>query len=132
MWLFTRHGFYSCVDSQRGMAVRARVKKHLTNLKKVFPAVLHTYKVITTEDTDYRYRLILDYADFTLVVSELSQQIDYPNFKDACKKDPEYSAALLQVWMAMQRLQINEGKPRGRSFPGDCPGGSGVPFFRDG
>jgi hypothetical protein len=105
MWLFTKHGFYSAVcgriegkTDREKVVVRARLKRHLVNLCLAFPDSLPKPAAIhSSEETDYRYRIVLDQVAWRKVVEELVNDMDYTNFKNACP-EPEYHAWLNKVW----------------------------------
>lgn len=114
MWLFTKYGFFSAVcaaQSKRGgdvdpntIMVRARVRAHLEALKARFPR-LKAAKILTDAGTDYRYRIIVPKEAWAEVAAALAQEIDYGNFKSACKRDHEYHDALMRVWTVVRGLQ---------------------------
>jgi hypothetical protein len=113
MWLFTRYGFFSAVydAGRKRMALRARVRQHLERLMNDI-AVLRCEVIETLPPADYRYRIMIDLDNFDWMMAKLSQDIDYPNFKNACKDagcEPEYLSALHDVWMRMNRLQAPSG-----------------------
>lgn len=111
MWLFTKYGFFSVVkadNDQDTMMIRARVQKHLVRLIESFSyCILATVEdIIKTDDSDYRYRLLIDRHHWENLVVGLASEIDYSNFKEAVgKKDKPYHDALLTVWRTMERLQ---------------------------
>jgi len=100
MWLFTKHGFYSVVkhESKELFMVRARCRGHL---EKLIDVCSLSENVVETPDNDYRFRITVGAAALSLIVEDLAMEIDYPNFKDACKKDVAYHSALHTVWNAM-------------------------------
>ena len=121
MWLFTRYGFYSVVQARLivdgriedqvdpdNFMVRARVRDHLVNLQNVFPA-LQDYPILTSPDNDYRYRTIVPKRTWSYVALELTEDVDYDNFKEACvdvdSADGLYTEALVHVWTIHSELQ---------------------------
>ena len=122
MWLFTKYGFFSvvCAYGNRGepdkkwVMVRARLRRHLTALQRRFKN-LQRYEIIDTDDTDYRWRLIVTKRLAKKIINELTHEINWTNFKDECHKakDPHYDTSLFQVWSIMNNLQgrRNFGNP---------------------
>ncbi len=118
MWLFTQYGFFSVVCARdltgktkgvdpKTLMVRARSRQHLESLIARFTE-LQGVEVAATENTDYRYRLVLPKAVWGRVVAELTAEIDYGNFKSQAYEktgDKQYSNALHDVWDVMYRLQ---------------------------
>ncbi len=111
MWFMTKYGFFSIVCAWKDktdytphpdlMMMRARKKEHLQNLKKRF-RFLQDYEIIETQNTDYPFRMIVDKMDATMLASEISEEIDYCNFKDkvhsAIPDDTSYHSFLMEVW----------------------------------
>jgi len=127
MWLFTKYGFFSCVCAHQDYAaksgkvlpdkdkimIRARSWDHLDQLTFRFKS-LRDCEIVTTEDTDYRYRIIVSKRIFEKIVKKLAAEIDYDNFKNACAEfdgsteewSPSgYLDALHCVWDRMYRIQ---------------------------
>jgi hypothetical protein len=105
MWLATRHGFYSIVEKEGGLQIRARLRSDLANLLRL--ARLRK-KIIETPLADYRFRAIVTRAELAAIFSVLSANIDYRNFKDEIARRPDQSARLglyHQVWATLARLQ---------------------------
>ena len=122
MWLFTQYGFFSAVCARAGdgsqgnvvdegrVMVRARLRGHLEGLKLRFPEVLGGVEIVETPDTDYRYRLFMEKSVWVNVVTVLSEELDYDNFKSKVGQNleavgGEYERSLHEVWDTMQRLQ---------------------------
>ena len=94
MWLFTRHGFYSLTRSKQEphkLQVRARVRLDLENLQTLTGL---TEPILETTDSDYRWRMIVTPVDGEYLVSLLTHDIDYTNFKGVVAKQPDQSAKL--------------------------------------
>jgi hypothetical protein len=92
--------------------VRARVKKHLMNLKKRFPAVADA-KILALPGRDYAYRIVISKATWVQVLTGLAEEQTWSNFKDeaaARKADTggEYVDKLHAVWREMLKLQEQE------------------------
>ena len=90
--------------------VRARLRGHLEGLKLRFPEVLGGVEIVETPDTDYRYRLFMEKSVWVNVVTVLSEELDYDNFKSKVGQNleavgGEYERSLHEVWDTMQRLQ---------------------------
>lgn len=95
MWLFTNHGFFSIVKiinaSPDAFYVRARRKEHLESY-------FNDKAIIQSENSDYRYRVILTRQDLFNFYAALPIDIDYTNFKDSIK-DPALQAFATKVWL---------------------------------
>jgi hypothetical protein len=122
MWIFTKYGFFSVVCGRQrfGMSaepdpntvmVRARRRTHLENLKERFPDELGAATIHQSQDTDYRYRIVVPKTTFVQVLDSLGQEMTYTNFKSEVgmnSGDPDYLAALHEVWETMYGLQTKE------------------------
>jgi hypothetical protein len=89
--------------------VRARVKKHLINLTKRFPAVADA-KILALPGRDYAFRIVVPKATWVQVLTGLAKEQTWSNFKDeaaARKADTgsEYVDKLHAVWCEMLQLQ---------------------------
>lgn len=92
--------------------VRARVKKHLENLKTRFPA-LASAEILTWANRDYRYRIILPKAIWAGTLKEMAEEQEWSNFKNkAASRRTQvvsgYIRALHDVWETMYGLQETE------------------------
>jgi hypothetical protein len=88
MWLMTKYGFYSIVQKRPGIYhVRAREVHDLYHLIDFVP--LPGREVRFTGTNDYLARLILNKEELDRVMTFLSNNIDYDNFKDKIDKTPE-------------------------------------------
>lgn len=122
MWLFTKYGFYSAVCARQGnggdcepidvdtIMVRARRKEHLTALQARFADLLGEQEIREYVGTDYAYRWFVPKDTWTTVVTELTRELDYSNFKSEMARHlgragAEYEDALHDVWSVMYRLQ---------------------------
>jgi hypothetical protein len=89
MWIFTRYGFYSiaCADRQDGsldpqaVMVRARRLAHLKSLQTRFPE-LASAEIVTLPGRDHRYRLIAPKQLWSAILTELSLEQEWSNFKN--------------------------------------------------
>ena len=119
MWIFTIYGFYSiaCAAGADGqpdpatVMIRARKRQHLESLKVRFPVI--TAGIITTADSDYRYRVVLPKPDWLPILGALAEEQTWSNFKSRVhanykKCGVDYGTALHDVWETMNRLQIQE------------------------
>lgn len=135
MWLFTRYGLFSVTQPTRDNAdakaselvqVRARMRMHLQALQARFPVGL-AGEILESDDTDYRYRLIVPRDRFERVAAALVSELDYSNFKGACGRHgawlgPSYSHALHQVWSIHHGLQLAaESSAPAKSLPEPSP-----------
>ena len=125
MWVFTRFGFYSiaCADKPGTkeidpdtVMVRARVRKHLTNLQHRFQSLADT-KILTLPGRDYGFRLILPKPVWVEVLKELAEEQRWSNFKSEATKNlaqagAYYTRALHEVWEVMYGLQAPKQRRR--------------------
>ena len=115
MWIYSTKGFYSIVenrDNPNQVIIRARLKKDIDNLKRIFDSLkLRTTKITVSSRTDYRYRFITDRMDWMTVMIRLMLSIDYDNFKNAVFKSESGKIrerrheAYLKIWGIMCNLQ---------------------------
>jgi hypothetical protein len=115
-WLATIYGFFSiaCASKSDGsldpnqLMVRARRNQHLASLKRRFPQ-LRPYKVILLHDRDYRYRLIVPKPMWLDVISGMTEEQCWANFKGKVESqmpvDRPYVQALHRVWAMMMGIQ---------------------------
>jgi len=110
MWLFTKYGFFSVVqtyDDPEKMMIRGRCREDLERLAAFAldqAAIGLPDNVIETPKADYHYRLICDRADWLVIAYELAQDVDYGNFKNQIKDDYRHSL-YERVWGVMRDLQ---------------------------
>lgn len=105
MWVFTKFGFFSAVKHGERMAIRARRREHLVSLKK---ATGLAATIRETLDTDYKYRIHVDRAVWSEMLTKIADGIDYDNFKSAVMADQgrtPYERALHEVWEVMHAIQ---------------------------
>ena len=113
---FTIYGFYSiaCARNNDGkldtdtVMVRARTTEHLQNLKDKFPQI--ATEIISSKDTDYRYRLVMPKAQWLAILQDIGQEQDWSNFKNKVHQSEAlcgrgYSNSLHEVWDVMHKLQ---------------------------
>lgn len=92
--------------------IRARVRKHLSNLQRRFPA-LKDSRILSQPGRDYRFRLIVPKAIWVAVLREMAEEQTWSNFKNevAARKaqfGAAYIAKLHNVWWEMSQLQEPE------------------------
>jgi len=114
MWVFTKHGFMSAVqtsnDDQKIM-VRSRDKTHLDSLIREYDLMADSaepVQVIESPDSDYRFRIILSRNDWANLITVLACDVDYPNFKNEVYRlqgQSAYEHALHKIWEIMYRTQ---------------------------
>lgn len=104
-WFFFSNGFVSIVadrDHTERLLVRARNEDHLLAFVGDDPG--QRAQVITTPAADYLYRVFLPREFVVRRVSELTEAIDYTNFKNSIQ-DSHYHDAALAVWFSMNSYQ---------------------------
>lgn len=114
MWLATKFGFYSIVqthENKNKFMVRARAEKDLENLTKCLKK-LENRKIISTKEADYHYRIIVTQFELNELLHHFAETIDYSNFKNKIStitgqhdKLPFYH----EIWEIMYRYQMNQG-----------------------
>lgn len=88
MWLFTQHGFYSITRSRTvpdKTQVRARTRRDLENLQTL---TSNPAPILKTLNADYRWRIIISPGESERIVTLLTRDIDYPNFKASVAMRP--------------------------------------------
>ena len=90
--------------------VRARMREHLEAIQKRFPVQLGKLKVIEISEADYGYRLVVSRKVWAHVVSELTLEQTWSNFKNKVAENPDnirsgYEGALHRIWSVMYGLQ---------------------------
>lgn len=110
MWIASKSGFYSIVqtrDNQRLLMVRARAEKDLIKLKNNVVA-LKNHEIHFTIDADYRFRMIVTRDELHELMQFLTEEIDYPNFKDKIQVTPDQKDKLTsysKIWSTMYDYQ---------------------------
>ncbi|MBL8221308.1 MAG: hypothetical protein JNL62_18895 [Bryobacterales bacterium] len=92
--------------------IRARQKRHLRNLIRRFPELVKT-KIAHSDDTDYRYRIIVSKLLWRKVVGAMVTEQTWSDFKSEAHRHlgdaySDYTRALGAVWSEMHRLQQRE------------------------
>ena len=129
MWVMTRLGFYSvaCADKPgRGGAidpdtvmVRARISEHLENLKERFGYGKTEFPIKTSQETDYRFRIMMPKVIWVNILMQLAEEQTWRNFKNEAerfgrehKQSRRYVDALHDVWRVMLSLQLRDGEDK--------------------
>lgn len=118
MWVMTTKGFFSAVSDNLdpdGIVVRARAREDIKALAKIVPS---KPKPIANAGTDYPWRIYITRAEWTQAMVELSQAVDYGNFKDAVedRQGKERADVYHDVWAALLGLERHFRRPLSRDF----------------
>jgi hypothetical protein len=99
----TKCGFYSIVQKRPGeYHVRVREKKDLENLIAGVP--LANAEILTSNETDYRARIIVAKPAVSKIMAFLGDNIDYDNFKDKIDRTPDQAnKPYHEVWHVLAR-----------------------------
>jgi hypothetical protein len=106
MWIYDKNFFCSVVETGENLMVRFRSKEHAIKFVKI--AGIEKDKIIITEDSDYRFRVIMGRNDFADLMYQEIMKIDYTNFKNAAHDrgiSTKESNAMFGVWRAMAEYQ---------------------------
>ena len=98
MWVMLNDSFLSIVHKDCApdeLLVRARRKG---DIERLFPRS----KVTVSEESDYRFRAVVNIANVQSAIALELTRITYPNFKDSVK-DKTLHDAYLNVWAVMHR-----------------------------
>ena len=121
MWIFSVFGFYSiaCADKpgtkkidKNTVMVRARVRKHLENLKNRFPSLADT-EILALPGRDYGFRLIMPKIVWVEVLKDMAEEQTWSNFKtEAAARSADTGSAYIEklhaVWWEMLGLQDSQ------------------------
>jgi hypothetical protein len=106
MWVFLNNAMVSIVENRADpttLMVRARLKG---DIRRAFPSA---GKIRTTEDGDYRFRVVLSRDEVAGAIATHVALIDYQNFKNSIPLDQEdRHQAYLSVWSVMLGAQCRE------------------------
>lgn len=114
MWLFAPFGFFSIVQAHGSpgvLQVRARRKEHLEALRSRYQ---FKAPIRETKDTDYQFRVLLNLATVIRLVTEVTKDITYVNFKEEATKvavkagqgaGARYVHALHDIWDIAAAIQ---------------------------
>lgn len=127
MWLITRYGFFSTVaardqESSRQevdisrIVVRSRVREHLEQLCERFRNSLQGTDILDFESSEYPYRIVINKTVWARVVSEISSEIEYTDFRSELLRSKslhksEYARAVDEAGKALRRIQTVNTKP---------------------
>lgn len=110
MWLITTFGFFSIVqkpeDVKSGMlTIRARVGSDLDTLRSNYLPVLGPTQ--ESADSDYRYRALAPKTSVMTAMANITEDIDYSNFKNAVasRQGPIRAKLYGKVWDVLYGLQ---------------------------
>ena len=106
MWIYTRRGFCSvrAVD-EKDLMVRFRTARHA----RYVSGQTLSGKISVSDDTDYRYRIVVSRKAFADFVSREIASIGYSNFKDSVPRDdPGYVRTLGKTWCVHHAMQTEE------------------------
>lgn len=92
MWIFTKHGMISVVQKDDKMHVRSRSEATLE-------AIMPSAHVEHWPRADYPYRVLMTRQRWLRLANRLADEVDYDNFKAACKTIDK--TTLLRVWTIM-------------------------------
>jgi hypothetical protein len=100
MWIFTDTGFLSAVehrDDKSLLVVRARDRDSLLPLEDM------GNEITRSSISDYPYRVIISKKAFAEWTSFMTENIDYPNFKNqvAVTRGKKFASVLSGVWARM-------------------------------
>lgn len=104
MWIFTNYGFFSFTQSTYRpgfIQIRARDDRDLSDLRRKHGL---RGKIIETENSDYRWRILCRQATAARIMAAEAMDIDYSNFKNAATPR-QASRPLMEVWSAMHTVQ---------------------------
>lgn len=110
MWFCFNNAFVSAVehrDNPNLLMVRARRSKDLENL---FPGK----EIIVGGSTDYNYRVIVSKDEFSKLVAERVNNINYDNFKNSVK-DEDLKILYHSFWYLHYRMQDDLERKKGKS-----------------
>lgn len=105
MWIFTTYGFFSFTQStfEPGkIQIRARDDRDLEDLKKRHK--LRRTPIVETDNSDYRWRILVTPATAAKIMAAEVEAIDYSNFKNATT-ERMHGRPLMTVWDTMMRVQ---------------------------
>lgn len=114
MWLFTKYGFYSIVkefNNSNMYQCRARRKKDLENLITNF-RYLKGYEIHCDKKADYHYRIFINQMHFSMLMLNLSNTVDYSNFKNWVSKSKDQidkTESYSEIWEIMYSYQDKNG-----------------------
>lgn len=109
MWLFTKVGFFSVVQSSEpqpklgldALSVRSRIEGDLESLRAAYAPTLS--ETVILPGRDYPYRAYISKEAFAEAMCRAALDLDYDNFKSMVAKVQGYERAHLysSVWGVM-------------------------------
>lgn len=92
MWIASKFGFYSIVcKGEEQFHVRARLKGDLQNLLE---ATGLEEEICVSENSDYKYRVVVGHDAVRKIHSTLADTLSYPNFKNKIAQTPSQEPKL--------------------------------------
>lgn len=117
MWIASTLGFFSIVKKGHPgeWQVRARTRRDIENLANAInhKPLLGDQRIIETGNSDYRFRIVVDWRGKQNVMKALEDTIDYSNFKSkiAMVEDQRGKlSAYHDIWVIMERFQPRKHK----------------------
>jgi hypothetical protein len=108
MWLLTPEAFVSIVKihNTQQLAIRCRSHEQLTEFLVSYCSSDPTLwkDIVTTPESDYRYRVLVDKSLLRKIIWNAADSIDYTNFKDACRGSKAYKQLLTMIWNAGAKM----------------------------
>jgi hypothetical protein len=102
MWIVLNDAFFSVVAHREQPSMLMVRSRSNGDLEKYFPHV----EVTETPDADYRYRAVVERAAVAEVLSQVSANLNYDNFKNSIPKSQGFrKGPYMDVWTALYRLQ---------------------------
>ena len=103
MWLATTIGFFSVIEKDGQICVRARSHKDIKAFKSLIPGC---GKIIRTNLADYRFRVFIPKDKFEHEFYRLAKLINYNNFKNEVKKTNKAREILYHsVWVTLLGIE---------------------------
>jgi len=124
VWLFTPHGFYSITRSRTEpdkTQVGARTRCDLENLQTL---TSNAAPILKTLNADYRRRIIITPSESERIVTVLTRDIDYPNFKARVAMRPDQTHRGHddhRIWELHHRWQSDDAHGSAVSAPVPLP-----------
>lgn len=113
MWLYTVVGFFSVIQKPGDsvVTIRARIRSDLERFKQLYLPDMS--EITETPTADYGFRGTASHAAFADALYHISQEIDYPNFKNAIsERDSRERAKIYEkIWAASLELRHLSKKP---------------------
>ncbi len=116
MWLFTKVGFFSAVESaehpndEAMLSVRARIEGDLDELRKAYAPNLGPTVILPGRD--YPYRAYITKEHWAEALARAALDLDYGNFKSKVAQAQGYDRSHLygEVWGVMNDSERKLGK----------------------